>query len=449
MQAVRIPPLLSPFVFASWHLAVQYGHWSGEWAMGGFEAKSIAYPFILLGIANVVRDRWRLAWVFLAIGVAWHPLAGGWAGMSVGLYWLSMPALRQRIAREWPTFLLAIGIGLIGVVPAALGLAGENLVGKVVASQVHVYFRLPHHLCPQVFAPERHVAAQLSLLALTVVAVSYFLLSKCKPPAEDEHNEAEASYPVRLLGIAGFAVLFAVVGLVIDMAMTNSHPSTASSLLRFYWFRWADVAVPLASTTLLWICLSRGNPAYYWAKVAPAMVLVIAASAAHVNHVASAAVPAADKLVTESTGPIPVVSDRYIDWLAVCEWIRENTPRDSLWLTPKYQQSFKWYAQRAEVICWKDVPQDNASVHEWYKRIEDCEPPRFSNGDFRGWSKEELIELAEKYEFEWILVDKTVQANPHFEIAYPVNEGGKYIDNRSFAVLRLRPEFRQVFANQP
>ncbi len=439
MRSVRIPALLSPLVFASWHLVVQYGHWSGEWAMGGFEAKAIAYPFILLGIASVIRDRWRSAWIFLAIAVAWHPLAGGWAGMSVGIYWLCMPELKSRIADQWPAFLLAIAIGLIGVVPAALGLAGENLVGKVVASQVHVYFRLPHHLCPQSFPPARHIAAGLSLLGFVTASVLYFASNKSKP------KERPENYPARLFAIACIALSFALVGLSIDIFLSKNYPSTASSLLRFYWFRWADIAIPLAGVTLMWLWITS-NPTTLWYKAAPASLAVLIASAMHVRSVAESPIPAADKLVVESIGPQPVSSDRYLDWLAVCAWIKENTPEDSVWLTPKYQQSFKWHAQRAEVVCWKDVPQDNASVHEWYKRINDCQPPKRSNGEARGWTESEVARLADKYDFEWILLDRTVQAKPVFEVCYPTFETStEYIDNRSFAVCRLRPAIRDAF----
>ncbi|GAB5407066.1 MAG: hypothetical protein Aurels2KO_52970 [Aureliella sp.] len=439
MRSVRMPALLSPIVFASWHLVVQYGHWSGEWAMGGFEAKSIAYPFILLGIASVIRDRWRSAWIFLAIAVAWHPLAGGWAGMSVGIYWLCMPSLKTRIAQQWPAFLLAIAIGLIGVVPAALGLAGENLVGKVVASQVHVYFRLPHHLCPQSFPPTRHIAAGLSLLGFVVATVVYYMTKSARP------DQQSSSYPARLFWIASISVGFAMVGLAIDLLLSKQYPSTASSLLRFYWFRWADVAVPLAGVTLFWLWVTSDS-ATTWYKATPVIVVVGVASVIHLQSVAEKKIPAADKLVTESVGPLPVASDRYLDWLAVCAWIKENTPTDSLWLTPKYQQSFKWHAQRAEVVCWKDVPQDNASVHEWYRRINDCEPRKTASGQLRGWTEEEIVQLAEKYEFEWILLDRTVQAKPVFEVCYPTfATSTSYIDNRSFAVCRLRPAVRAGF----
>jgi hypothetical protein len=128
-----------------------------------------------------------------------------------------------------------------------------------------------------------------------------------------------------------------------------------------------------------------------------------------------------------------LLPQRYVDWLAVCQWIQENTPADSLWLTPPYQQTFKWYAGRAEVVCWKDVPQDNAAIIQWYRRLQQCKLPRHSNGKPRGWNADELIELAREYRFQWILVDRTYQDQPPLlESKYPL-----LVDNRSFAVFYI------------
>lgn len=461
MRAVRMPALLSPFVLAFWHVAVTLGHWSGEWALGGFEAKSIAYPFVLLGLAAVVCDHWKKAWIYLAIAVAWHPLAGGWAGISVGIYWLFLPELGRRIGEQWLAFVVAIAIGLIGVLPAAMGLAGENLDGKVVASQVHVYFRLPHHLSPQTFIPLRHWSAATTLFGFAAATAWYSITARHKKSktGEDQTDDPETtpSYPGRLAVIAAIAVGFALVGLVIDLFMSQPMPATASNLLRFYWFRWADVSVPLAGAVLLWLT-AAGLPARSLHQtgtrilqsrglfVAPLMLVSVGGGVYVATVVNASPIPVADKLVVETTGPIAKETDRYQDWLAVCAWIRENTPEDSLWLTPKYQQSFKWHAQRAEVVCWKDVPQDNQSVHQWFERITACEPPRDARGNLRGWTEEEIVRLAVKYEFEWILVDRTIQDKPILEVAYPSNDGLKYIANRSFAVLRLRPSIRAALA---
>jgi hypothetical protein len=56
-------------------------------------------------------------------------------------------------------------------------------------------------------------------------------------------------------------------------------------------------------------------------------------------------------------------------WAAMCEWVRNNTPRDAVFLVPRHAQTFKWRAERAEVASFKDVPQDAAGLVEWSKRM--------------------------------------------------------------------------------
>ena len=66
--------------------------------------------------------------------------------------------------------------------------------------------------------------------------------------------------------------------------------------------------------------------------------------------------------------------DWYLDWTAACAWIGQNTPADALFITPREQQTFKWYAGRAEVANWKDVPQDARGLIEWKRRLSELYP---------------------------------------------------------------------------
>ncbi|MEM7476453.1 MAG: hypothetical protein AAF483_15795, partial [Planctomycetota bacterium] len=148
-RSLKIPALLAPFALASWIFAVHYGHWAGEWAVGGFEGKSLAYPCVLLGLAAAVEKRWKNAWIWLAIAVIWHPLVGGWAGLSLVLVWLFFPGSPSALA-QWPWILAAFFISLLGVLPALSGIQGSDPSG--VADQVHVFFRLDHHQRPTTLA---------------------------------------------------------------------------------------------------------------------------------------------------------------------------------------------------------------------------------------------------------------------------------------------------------
>ncbi len=56
-------------------------------------------------------------------------------------------------------------------------------------------------------------------------------------------------------------------------------------------------------------------------------------------------------------------------WREVCEWIAAEMPPEACFLTPRLEQTFRWYASRAEVVSRKDIPQDAGAIVEWWRRM--------------------------------------------------------------------------------
>ena len=102
-------------------------------------------------------------------------------------------------------------------------------------------------------------------------------------------------------------------------------------------------------------------------------------------------------------------------------------------MTPRHQQTFKWYAGRAEVVNWKDVPQDAANLREWYRRFREVFPRRL--GTLRVTIQyDQLRQLGEQYGVRYLIVDRRV-AGKHLPLVqvYPT----EFESNESFAVYRL------------
>lgn len=475
--AMNLPWAVGAAGLCSWYFAIDYGNWAGEWAVGGYEGKSVAYPCIIVAFSELFRGNWPRVWVWLGLAVAWHPLAGGWAGLSFGIAWLCMPELLRRLRAEAKWLALGTLLGLVGVVPAGLGLNSPNQVGSLVASQIHVFYRLEHHQCPSHFAFERHVAGAISLGLLIAVTVA-FNFTRRKLDRKSSRGEPVAW----LLTVAWIAVGFSLVGIAIDFALSRPAPILASQLLRFYWFRWSDIAVPLAWTLTFWKLAApnlqlnaaaddkagavspkdstrktkgkRLPPEHMLAPersllrtaaqvVGGAIILLLIVRHSQANFERKN--PAADDILLKAPAARAIETDRYIDWLAVCDWAAKNSPPDSLWFTPEYQQTFKWYAGRAEVVCWKDVPQDNESVRQWYERLVLCRQPRTPANERKEWNSKQLLKLARRYGFRWVIVDRTIQAKPllDFEIMYPIST-----QNKSFAVFRI-PDYLFQSESEP
>jgi hypothetical protein len=149
-------------------------------------------------------------------------------------------------------------------------------------------------------------------------------------------------------------------GLAIELLL-DGRPLTAAPLLRYYWFRQADVLVPAAVAIVgASLALESGRTIRPLVRFAMAVGLLLCT--AHLMRIA----------VERLRSPVPpamVRMENPIAWLAACDWIRQHAPPDALCLIPRHAQSFKWYAHRGDVVNWKDVPQDALSVVAWRDRL--------------------------------------------------------------------------------
>jgi hypothetical protein len=99
------------------------------------------------------------------------------------------------------------------------------------------------------------------------------------------------------------------------------------------------------------------------------------------------------------------------DWQEVCRFISENTPEDAVFLTPRAASTFRWYSNRAEVVSWKDVPQDAAGIVEWWRRMRDVHGYE-RHGSLVHWrsslseaTPEELSRLARDYGATFVITE--------------------------------------------
>jgi hypothetical protein len=131
--------------------------------------------------------------------------------------------------------------------------------------------------------------------------------------------------------------------------------------------------------------------------------------------------------------------EKHRDWREVCYWIDRNLAADERFLTPRFQQTFKWYAGRSEVVTWKDMPQDAQGLVQWRDRFYDVFRTKSEIPGSR-WRRsltkidiETLRQLAREYDFKYVVVDRTVRdVKRHHRDVIPV------FRNNCFAVFRVR-----------
>jgi hypothetical protein len=225
-------------------------------------------------------------------------------------------------------------------------------------------------------------------------------------------------------------LLLSGVGIAISYAAPWS-PATAAKLLKFYWFRLADVMIPAGVA----LEFARGavlpGASGYGRRTAWAMSAVIAAwGIIEIAPLRFRPAPPRGELLD---------ADTYENWKLACRWIDENLPEDSLVVAPRSFASFRWYAHRAEFANWKDVPQDADSLLHWKSRLDELYGSANESG---GWvnfvPSDRLLAVCRKYEITHIVTFRL----PKLELPL-------LYSNNSFAVYRVGDPNRGALPNLP
>lgn len=442
LSAAITPRPLFSLISAGVFLAIlDNAHMAGEWVVGDVEAKGIAYVFVFLGLEALVRRRWQ--WVFPLMGAAaaFHVIVGGWAVVAAGFTWLVLRRWEPndptvpRLLTIAPSLVLGFVLSLPGLLPCLLLDRGAPAEIVDQGNVAYVYARLSHHLVIHRM-PWRYIARHVAAIA-AVGALGSLL-------------RGDRSLRTLVLFCLG-AVALELVGVAIDQGLMYASDELRAKLLRYYWYRLGDAIVPLTLALLL-IKLATGKEvASDYAKPvddAPRAWLLIALLVVGAWNIfdvrrtqARQAVPESELRLNLGSGAIVSLAQRHQDWMACCQWIREKTEAEAVFLTPRTQQTFLWYAQRAEVVNWKNCPQDARGVVQWLKRYEDVYPDPTGLKIMYGPEvdldlpvDERLSKLAEKYEASYIVVDRFSAVVPQsFPRVYPV---GNEL-NVSYAVYRI------------
>lgn len=463
-QRLRLPVFSSTIVAILWIAGIQAGNFAGEWVIGGIEGKVPAYGLALVGLSRVMERQWKQAWIWFGMSSAFHVLTGGWCVVAAticyviterGSTWLQR--LRLPLAGEpqssperffsWQLF-AGGAIALFGLVPAILLMRGVSPEDATMAAHIYGSFRLPHHLLPTRFPTLWY----LRFSALIVLLLCFF-------PRRDRGTDSGAAShsadnannaAVRLFYFAIATLLIAGCGLVIGYSYKWS-PDFAVKLSRYYWFRLSDAIVPLTAALLIirWLSENRTNESRtLWLDLMAKGSIALGVVIFVVGTVQSAriGIPKSCRhrylgIVNEDGAGIQ--RKRFADWLTLCDWVRIATPEDEVFITPRQQQTFKWYAQRAEVVNWKDVPQDAQSLLQWKQRYDHLFQRQL--GDLTYYNVRvpidyrKLNDFRDTYGVRFMVVDNRV-VSPFTEVdqlplikVYPVGEQ----QNDTFSVYEL------------
>jgi hypothetical protein len=405
---------------------------AGEWVIGGCEAKVFAWAAVLGGLGEVAAGRFPAACFRCGVATALHPLVGGWALVATVATWVADGTWRQwttpadgerpgraRVRAVWRDAAFVGGgmlVAAAGVIPAIGLTAGVDAATRAAATKIYVVDRLSHHLLARTFAD--------GMIARHVLAVAvWWLLTRFLP----------VSVPRRRIATFTCAALaIAVAGLGISLVEAWA-PATAYALLRYYWFRLADVAVPFALATTLAAVLADEavcarvaiRPAWLRAAAIGFLAVDLAAQSLHWP------LPGREMVAPRADAKLASAA-----WADICGWVRDHAPADACFLTPRGAASFTWRTGRREVVSWKNSPQDAASLVAWRRRIIDCFSRSGSLVEMErstvSLGPERVREVARRYAADHAIVPLDA---PRID----ETPGERLHDNGVYAVYRLAP----------
>ena len=418
----------SAWVFLSF---AAIGNWSGEWVVGGIEAKVLSYGCAWLSVAAALAGRALPSAAWAGAAVSFHPVVGIWntAALLVAVVlddWRVWPVyLRYR----WQSFvgncLLWVACAAPGLIPAVAMLRGANRAESYQADYIQVFYRLAHHLDPLMFS----IWGYLGYAVLLTVSFGLYFAT-VRPSSRWKMT---VWYVIAAVLIAAAGVVIRIVPEVaLEVQQWNLIPAAhdwlerwirykphLAGILKFYPFRLADVVIPWAASLLLTLGLVRlwirtrgwsaeATSARKWTdRTIPWLVFGS-------YFVAALLLPATDR------NPSRLSDAQLADWIDACHWVERETPRDALCFAAHEGWALNWYASRAEYLSHKDCPQDASGIVAWNERFKFI--TAWSNRYLQqGFSRAAIRELRQHTKIDYVIASKL---GP-FEIE-PVYRNGLY-----------------------
>jgi hypothetical protein len=351
-----------------------------------------AHSFVLLAAAFLIRRQYRAAAFTAGLTVLFHLQIGATATLMFAPFFAAR--LRQFGVRE------TVRLGLYYLIPAwpaALHLFEMMDRGLLQPASTewslpfYIDFRHPHHFELMSATHAWWVGGH-----ILVMAVIWILLRRLKP---------KESAGVGVL--AGASVMLGVLALI--------HFGD------YYFLKQDRIAnlqmIRLSPLITLFGALSLIALIEIASKVKGPRWLPVAASVALLLLGAGSAVQAARRPDGSFSFAIHRYADAPSDWAEICAWIKDNGPRDSIYLTPPGTPGFTVLTDRSTLVEFKINPDGALNMAEWFERLRDLSGGQLPterglknrkplNRAFATLSAEQLRALGEKYHARYAVLPK-------------------------------------------
>lgn len=304
----------------------------GEWILGTFEAKCIAYGLLFFSLNGFLQQRLILPSILLGLAFSFHPVVGLWGALAVGF---SLIVLRYPIAA-----LIRSGCyTALFALPALIPLLMTPFQSGAEAAEIWRFLALvviPYHFDPFFFGAN---GKDLLLLAV-LLCFNWFHFRL------DNNNHA-----LRLLiSFQAFLGLFFVFGFI--ARFTDNYQFLMLMPCRLF-----PVFLPL------FFFLHLMSALYHCCSIKAGKGLVM------VGFLALATFGNPLDLFLESVKKhYSLWTRQEEDWEKAFKWLAKNAPINSIVISPPWRGESFYLSQRAQIASWW-VPRVDR-LTEWRERLE-------------------------------------------------------------------------------
>ncbi|MCK5834025.1 hypothetical protein KAH81_10205 [bacterium] len=328
-----------------------------EWMIGGLETKAFAYAFILLALAFSLERKAYLTAFFLGLSFSFHILVGFYGAVCLGLSFLIIygrSVLFPSTKKLLTTLAILILSGCFGIYSVVQYIFASASANKQLASELHVLYRVSHHVLPSAW--NNNYWAPI-ILCITAFLTVIFTKTRSKS------NKLITLSTLFSLSFFGLGIVF--------------YLSDFSGGLRFYLFRFADVYVPFSIMLLVATFISSTMEAKSNRVKKVFIILMYILNGLVLIY--GITIGYNDSKIYKKTFKNGYLY-RDLELQKTLKWISCNTEKNAVFLIPPSLEEFYFTALRPAFVTLKHSPQNDTEIIEWFERIKLCNgespPPR-------------------------------------------------------------------------
>lgn len=319
-----------------------------EWLIWGFEAKTVAYPLLLLSLERFLDRKAMSAGALLGLAFSMHPAVGMWGGLAIAF---ALPFNGYKLRELMLPYSLVILFALPGAIP--LLIAGRQSSDGLEECRFLSLTMVPFHLDPATWA-RRDI---LTLYLMFIFNWLHYRLNR-------EHAF------IRLLAWfqAGTALFFTI-GLL--LRYTESYRLLVLMPFRIF---------PLLSFLFFFFALAHAFLNYTEKRIGLSVALVGLLALMGLGSPVSG-------VTDRISGTVATWKAKDDDTRKNLKWIRANTPEGAVVIMPPWRDDGWYYSHRAQIVEARFFPYGR--IREWKERLESFMGPLDDQSLLNTWPEME------------------------------------------------------------